>query len=158
MKVRKGGLSDIDKIVAYGEQFWEFTRYKQLDQVPYNARHVEEMLRDLMGTWNKGFALVIEDDEGEVKGFGLVVQTPLIWNRDYKVAGELAYYLDDEVRGSGAGIQLLNAMEKLARKRGMNYMAMISMNHSMDVGPLYKRMGYTETETTWTKELTDGSN
>jgi GNAT superfamily N-acetyltransferase len=154
MKIRGAGLPDIEVLVKYGREFWKHTRYWQIDFVPYSEEHVRELINALLLQQGMGYIVVVEDDEGEVKGFGLVVQTPLIWNRDYKVAGELAFYLDEEVRGSGAGVKLLKTLERIAKHRGIHYMAMISMDHSMDVGPLYEKMGYVRTETTYTKRLT----
>lgn len=152
MNIRRATLDDIPVLVSYGEKFWEFTRYKQVDEVPYNPESVEALCRGLMTIPGTGYVLVVEV-EGVVKGFGLCVTTPLIWNHKYAVSGELAYYLDEELRGSGAGVRLLTAMEKYAIKRKCHYMAMISMDHSMDVGPLYEKMGYVRTETTYTKRL-----
>lgn len=152
MKIRGAGGNDIDALVAYGEKFWERTRYSQVDKLPYDAESVRELVTGLIHQPKLGYAIVVED-EGKVKGFGLVVQTPLIWSRKIMVAGELAWYVDPELRGSKAGIRLLQTMERIAKHRGIRYMAMISMEHSMDVGPLYERMGYIKTETTWSKDL-----
>lgn len=154
MKIRRATQDDLPALVAYGEKFWEFTRYKQVDEIPYCAESVERLCTGLLTGIGVGYILVVDVDD-EVKGFGICVTTPLIWNQKYGVSGELAYYLDEELRGSGAGIKLLKAMEKYAIKRGCHYMAMISMDHSMDVGPLYEKLGYVRTETTYTKRLND---
>ena len=154
MLIRGGMEQDIPKLLEYGEKFWEHTRYKQIDDVPYSKTSVEELIKALLYVPGAGYVLVVVVDD-EVKGFGLCVNTPLIWNRDYSASGELAFYLDEELRGSGAGVALLKEMEAWAVERGKDYMAMISMEHSMDVGPLYEKMGYVKTETTYTKRLTD---
>lgn len=146
----------IDQLVAWGEKFWEMTRYSQVDKRPYNADSVRQLLDNLVENFEtESFVLAVVDAETrtQVHGFGIVAVYPLIWDFDIKCAGELAYYLDPELRGTGVAKRLLFSMESVAKHRGVNYMAMISMEHSMDVGPIYEKMGYTKTETTYTKEL-----
>lgn len=150
-KFRRATVDDLHDLLHYGEKFWESTRYFQVDNVPYCPESVETMIRGLLN--GGGYIIVLVDDNNKVKGFGLVAVYPNVWNHALTSAGELAFYIDEDYRGHGTGVQLLTAMEGFARIRGVKYMAMISMEHSMDVGPLYEKMGYVKTETTYTKEL-----
>ena len=154
-------LNDRESLLAYGEKFWEQTRYTQVDKRPYSADTVDQLLqlyadqRFEIKDQVPGFVLVVCDreDTSRVVGFGIVAMYPLAWDWSVKCAGELAFYLDEEARGSGVAKRLLQSMENVAKHRGCEYMAMISMEHSMDVGPMYERMDYIKTETTYTKEL-----
>ena len=141
----------MDQLVAHGEEFWNHTRYSQVDDRPYNEDTVKRMCAYLI-IEQAGDILVL-DDEGDIKGFVLLTYYPLVWDSSALCAGELAWYLAPDLRGGTLGIQLLEQAEALAKVRGCTYMAMISMAHSMDLGPLYERMGYIETEKTYTKEL-----
>ncbi len=150
MEIRRGRTGDVERLVELGAKFWEFTRYSIMDDMKYSKESVRQLLIELLT--GSGYILVVEED-GEIQGFGLMVYYPLIWNRDVRCTGELAYYLEPEMRGTGAGIKLLKDLEKVAKRKKIRYIAMISMDHSMDVGPLYERLGYTRTETTYTKAL-----
>lgn len=150
-RFRRARLEDLDALIHYGEKFWESTRYYQVDGVPYCPTSVQQMILNLFN--GGGYIVVLTDEEDNVKGFGLVAVYPNVWNHALTSAGELAFYIDEGFRGKGTGVQLLTAMEGFARIRGVKYMAMISMEHSMDVGPLYEKLGYVKTETTYTKVL-----
>lgn len=149
-KFRKATFQDMPALVHYGSLFWEHTRWAQ-DGWDYDPGSVRDMIQGLIE--GLGFIIVVTDEEDNVKGFGLVLEYLNSWNNNISCAGELAFYIDEAYRGDGTGKKLLMLMEAMARKRGVKYMAMISMAHSMDVGPLYEKMGYVETETTYTKEL-----
>lgn len=153
MKIRGAKESDIVRLVDYGFLFWQSTRYAQVDGREYSYTTVEDLLLRLINDPDYGFCLVVADDNDEAVGFALVATYPFIFNPDFKAAGELAFYIDEQYRGKKIAVQLLQTMEKTAKDRGCKYMAMISMEHSMDVGPLYEKLGYIKTETTYTKEL-----
>lgn len=148
--IRRGKIEDVPRIRELGKKFWEHTRYAIYDEMEYNEESVTLLLKELLS--GAGYIIVVEED-GVIEGFGLMVYYPLIWNRDVRCTGELAYWLNPEMRGSGAGVRLLKAMERVARKKKIRYIAMISMETSMDVGPLYEKLGYVRTETTYTKAL-----
>ena len=150
MRIRFADRFDIPDLVKHGREFWNGTRYGKVDNRPYNAESVRVLIEGLVGDKN---ILVAVDRDETVAGFVLVTQYPLAWDFDIKVCGELAWYVAPEHRGTSLGVALLQQAEELAKLRGCQYMAMISMSHSMDVGPLYEKLGYIETEVTYTKEL-----
>lgn len=151
MKIRGASYDDLEQLVKHGEEFWEHTRYSQVDGRPYDRDTVFRMCSGLI-TNDTGDILVLDDD-GTIKGFVLLAYYPLAWDHNLRCAGELAWYLAPELRGGKLGVKLLAQAENLAKLRDCTYMAMISMSHSMDLGPLYEKLGYIETEKTYTKEL-----
>lgn len=152
MRIRWADLLDIPELVYWGEKFWDFTWFKQELNKPYSPESVEALCRHLIQDMS-GFILVVADDEDKVRGFVLVTIAPFIYSMNDTIAGELAWYVDPELRGGKIGLQLLAKAELIATMRGVTYMTMISMAHSMDIGPLYEKMGYSPTETTYVKEL-----
>jgi GNAT superfamily N-acetyltransferase len=151
-KIRFAVEQDIPTLVGWGEKFWEHTWFKQeLDQ-EYCGQSVAFLLQGLMND-DHGFVLVVEDEEQQVRGFALIAVSPFVFNLNRKMAGELAWYVDPEYRGHRAGLTLLKKAELVAQRRGCDYLSMISMNHSMNVGPLYEKVGYSPAETTYIKEL-----
>lgn len=151
-KIRKGHIGDLEAIVEMGEQFWQHTRYYQIDGVEYYPATVRKVVAAILNERAPGYILVVDTDEG-VKGMCILAQYFNVWHEGLSTVGELAYWLDEDLRGEGLGKALCQKAEQLARLRGIKYMALVSMDHSMDVGPLYESLGYIKTETTYTKEL-----
>lgn len=150
MRIRFADRMDLLALVQHGEEFWKGTRYWQVDGRPYNAESVHQLVENLIDQKN---VLVAVDNKEKVHGFVLVLQYPLIWDMTLGVCGELAWYVAPEHRKGHLGVSLLKQAEELGRHRGCHYMAMVEMTHSMDVGPLYEKLGYIKTEVTYTKEL-----
>ena len=151
-KIRFALNADIPDLVYWGEKFWELTWFRQKLQQEYDGQSVDILLQGLINH-DTGFVLVVEDEEKKVRGFALIVISPFVFNLNLKIAGELAWYVDPDYRGHRAGLDLLKKAELIARSRGCRYLTMISMNHSMNVGPLYEKAGYSPAETTYIKEL-----
>lgn len=72
---------------------------------------------------------------------------------DTKMAGEIIWWVDEEYRGSLAGIQLFHAFEFWAGKTGAKFVTGVNTNETVDVSKVYVRNGYHLAETTYVKEL-----
>lgn len=151
-KIRNARVEDIPRLVEWGEEFWNHTYFKQVQDEPYCGEAVGDLCRGLI-EGEDGYILVVVDDEDDVRGFALCITYPFVFNPAIKMSGELAWYIDPTLRGGKLGLYLLKLAEKIAKFMGVKYMTMISMEHSMDVGPLYERAGYMKTESTYVKEL-----
>lgn len=68
---------------------------------------------------------------------------------------EVAWWVDPQHRNTGGSIKLVKFMEKIAKQKGVKYWNMASMQASEPdkVNNIYERLGYTHTETAYTKEL-----
>jgi len=152
MKFRMGREADVDQLVLHGEQFWTHTTYFKKGR-PYSPETVAELCRYLISEQG-GFLLVLADDEDNVKGFGLVSITPLVFDHSITSALELAYYIAPYARGTH-GIALLKKMEKIAKLKGADFMSMITMEDSDPevAARIYNKMGYDKNEVVYTKEL-----
>ena len=153
MKIRGARISDIDSIVEQGAKFYQWTQHS-LDGVKYDPDAVADMCYRLITSKDSGYILVVDVDD-VVSGFILVATSPFLFNPEYTIAGEIAYYLDPSLRGRKIGKKLLNRAEEVASSRGVNHMALVAMQTSMpeEVASLYLSMGYKKTETTFVKEL-----
>lgn len=76
---------------------------------------------------------------------------PHFFNTDVKIAQELFWWVDEDRRGTGVAIRLLNGLEDWARGAGAKSLTMISMGGG--VGEIYKRRGYRPFEETYVREL-----
>lgn len=152
MRFREGRLGDLEQLVAHGEEFWTHTTYYKRGR-EYSPEAVAGLCSYLI-TEDDGFIIVLADDEDNVKGFGLVLVTPFIFDQTWKSALELAYYIDPECRGT-YGVKLLKKMEKIAKLYGAEFMTMITMEDSApeQAARIYDKLGYTKNEVLYTKEL-----
>lgn len=151
MKIRGATLADIPKLVEYGEKFYQQTRHIE-EGIPYNPDEVAILCEWLINV-KQGFILVLDDDG--VVGFVLVVEAPFPFSPDIRTAQELAYYVDEDYRKTGLGVKLLEHTEKVCKDRGVRYLTMISMESCIprQAEALYEKLGYSRTETSYTKEL-----
>jgi ribosomal protein S18 acetylase RimI-like enzyme len=102
-------------------------------------------------SYDSGLLAVI--DTGHVVGFCAAVMAPILGSPKALGATELAWYVSPESRGGRYGIKLMQFMEEIAKEAGVKYFTMVSMHSSMEVGSIYERMGYTKTETAYTKVI-----
>lgn len=151
-EIRAARLDDIPQLVKWGEEFWKGTYFWQERNMPYDAETVEELCEMLIKEQH-GHISVCTDDDGDVRGFALAFNYQFVFNKNVPMMCELAWYVDPTFREKGIGSKLLERVELVARFRGCKFMTMVSMKHSMDVGPLYEKHGYTQTESTYVKEL-----
>ena len=154
MKIRGARSSDIVVLMKHGKEFYQHTRYLQ-DGLKYNPQAVGELCMTLITNGDAGRALVLTDDEEEVVGFVLLGYGMFPWDPSYKIAIELAYYVTPEHRNGKNARKLLQAAETVAKKDGIKYLTMVSME-SCDprrAEALYIDMAYVKTGTSFTKEL-----
>lgn len=90
---------------------------------------------------------IAQRTDGTLGGFVEVGTRPYAEGCDTSPVGYIeAWYVDEDLRRSGVGRELINAAENWARERGLTEMAsdaLIENEISIDV---HKRLGYTEVE------------
>jgi GNAT superfamily N-acetyltransferase len=145
--IRKAFESDFDSIVELSREFWKHTMFEE----PFEEEHTLKMVEMAR---EHGLLAVLEVD-GSVEGFAAGVSSFLLASTQAKCGTELAWYLSPDHRGGKNGVALLQFMEQLAKEQGIKYWNMASMQSSMPdyVNRLYEKMGYTHSETTYTKVL-----
>lgn len=148
--VRHATEKDIPRIVDLAEKFWASSGYDR--QGPFNAADAEAAA-DLM--LKNGIALVAETPE-RVVGMVMLVIGPGLCNHDVRIAHEVAWFVDPEATHTGAGIMLLRAIEPAARARHCRMIQMHLLTNSPPQGEiLYRRLGFSQTERSFTKFLED---
>ena len=142
--IRRATESDFESILNLSEKFWESTIYSE----PFDRDHAMVMVKL---SFDLGLLAVI--DTGQVVGFCAAIMAPILGSPCAYGATELAWYVSPESRGGKNGVKLMQFMEEIAKEAGVKYFTMISMHSSMDVGSIYERLGYTKTETSYTKVI-----
>lgn len=145
--IRRAFESDFGSIVELSREFWKSTMFEE----PFEADHTLKMVEM---AYEHGLLAVLEAD-GVVEGFAAGVSSFLLGSTQAKCGTELAWYLSPDHRRGKNGVALLQFMEQLAKEQGIKYWNMASMQSSMPeyVNRLYEKMGYTHSETTYTKVL-----
>lgn len=141
-----------DRLVDYGERFWEETRYFEAG-VSYDRDTVTDMTTYLI---DEGVVLYAESPEGEIIALMLVIIMPFPMNRNFKAACEWVFYVDPEYRRNGLGVDLLETAELILRQEQVKFFTMVSL---VNVTPeaankLYEFLGFEHSETNYTKDLT----
>ena len=94
-------------------------------------------------------------DENGIHGFVAGIKGPLLATPEVLQGTELAWWVDPEYRKGRKGIDLMLFIENLARKQGVKYWNMVSMESSSPetANRIYTRMGYSRSETVYTKVI-----
>lgn len=147
MQIRNATKADIPAIVSMGERFYATTHYAGF--APYNPDSVALLAEMLIDTG----IMLIADEGGPVGMAGLCV-APFMFNGDIKAAYEVVWWVNPEHRGGMAAVGLLKAIPPAAEALGCKAVQMMHMaNSPPQAAKLYERMGYTHTETSWTRTL-----
>ena len=143
--IRLAKISDIPEIIRMGEAFFNASGYDEI--TTFNAKDTESLVRKLIRD-----DLLLTDGKSTILGF---VVFPVFMNSKTLVAQELFWWVDEDNRGSGIGVEILMETEKLAKKHGAKSMLMLSLNdlNGEKVNKLYESMGYKRQEQTFMRVL-----
>ena len=122
---------------------------------PYGTRFQVDpsrvhVLADYMTKPNDDAAVFVAEEDGEVTGmFGVFCfEHPILGLR---LAAELCWWMDPEVRGSRSGLRLLEAGESWAKDHRAVWLEMIAPSER--VAEFYDRLGYERTDVHYLKTL-----
>lgn len=135
-------------LIRMGRDFYESTERAGI--IPFCPASAEATARLLM---DQGIVLVAEF-EGYVIGMLGLLLAPSLMNHAYRVASEVMWWVDTDARFSGAGMRLIRAAEREARKAGASEISMVRLDDSPRAAELvYLRLGYRPAEHSYTKVL-----
>ena len=144
--IRAGDESDIEDILAMCEKFWAETMYEE----SFEKDHALKMVRLALSQE----LLAVLDING-VCGFVAGVLGPLLGNSKTIMGTEVAWWVEPEQRSKSNGINLMLFIEDLAKKQGVKYWNMISMQSCQPdiANSIYDRLNYKLNEMSWTKVI-----
>jgi GNAT superfamily N-acetyltransferase len=148
MIIRHATHADMPAILAMSEQFYAKTSYPSW--APFDGLSVETLTRML---FDIGIILVAEEGD-EVIGMLAVIMGPHEFNHAKKVAGEVVWWVNEDMRHTGAGVALLRATKPAAAAAGCHAIRMMVLADSPPAAiRLYEHEGYVHTESTYTLVL-----
>ena len=144
--IRIAELEDFDVILDMCERFWLETMFSET----FDRDHTENMVGM---AYDQGLLAVVDLDG--VVGFVAGIYSELLGSKEAKMGTELAWWLNPESRKGRHGVDLMLFIEALAKAKGVKYWNMVSMESSAPevASRIYRRLGYTKSETSFTKVL-----
>jgi len=143
--IRLATLEDMPQLLRMGESFFDASGYR--DITTFNKDDSENLLINLI---NKGWLLT----DGESAFLGFLV-FPMFMNTDTFIAQELFWWVDEDKRNTGIGIEILKKAEDIAKEQGAIIMMMLSLKKldGEKVNKLYQSLGYEEREQSYMRLL-----
>lgn len=142
--VRPAQQADIDRCVAVGREFYEFSPYTG---VPYCESSMQELLHGMI---EQKMLIIASDENRIIGGIGGCI-SPMFFNKNYIIAFEMFWWVDPDHRGR-LGLRLLNSFEAQAKSLGCAYLMMMTLQKN-DIGSLYEKQGFQPYETGYVKRL-----
>ena len=121
------------------------------DVAPFDRDGMAVTLREMMINPRAGIWLAIQNEVPV--GIAGALMYPLYFNPAHEVVQELFWWLNPEVRGSGAGEKLFQNMQNWARDNQASAVFMIALDDSRvdKMDRFYKRAGFHPMERTYMK-------
>lgn len=121
-----------------------------LENSPYKTYGDEANIRNLVAKVLEGdgssSVIILHGEDGMIAG----MVSPFLFGAQ-TVATELAWWVNEDKRGTKIGAELLEAFEYWAGAVGCNFISMVSLDDSL--GKYYEKKGYTLSERTYIKEV-----
>lgn len=146
MAVRHATDRDLDAVALIGLRFLAASPYASL----LHAEHSELVDRLRLLLQARGVVLIVEH-EGEIRG-ALVGQLMSVWFASSCIGVELGWWVDQELRGTAAGVRLLWQFEDWCREQGASCVVLSDLVFA-PAGPLFERLGYRLVERSHVKEI-----
>lgn len=151
MLIRFAKPNDHDALVRIGNDFFEFNPYRR-----HGAELDEPSLTRTLDILRSGDnILIVGEVDGEVVGAAGAFVSPTFWNFNEKQGVEAFWWVDPEHRGDGNGKKIRQALERVAKNRGVKYWTMISLELSEPekMHKMYAKAGFEHIENVYLKVL-----
>lgn len=148
--IREATKEDINQIAHLGREFVE-TAWEGI--ASYNVQGTVEWLE---GFIDLPFSVVyVAEVDGEAVGMVAGMVIPLYFNPAHLNAQELFWWVVPEYRKSSIGIKLLKKFEEwaMSKKAKTVQMGTVAKINPEKLAAVYKKLGYEESETYYTKVL-----
>jgi ribosomal protein S18 acetylase RimI-like enzyme len=140
LTLRRAAETDADAIAALSAQLG----------YPSESGQAAERLHALQD--HRDIRALVAEQDGEVIGFVGLMVFPA-FHRDGLHGYVTALVVDEKVRGSGAGRELMRAAEAWFAERGVKRVNLTTALHREDAHDFYEKIGYTFTGKRFTKIL-----
>lgn len=147
MLIRVATADDLDTILDMGERFIAFGPHGKY----VNADRAQ--LRAGVAAFMQAGVILLAQSDGRTVGMLACAVSPMWFAPHVLVAHELAWWVDEEARGSSAAMRLVMAYQAWAREVGAHVVTMsqlVAVNGEQ-VGRMLTKLGYEPSEMTYVK-------
>lgn len=148
--IREATNKDINKIAILGKDFVDLA---WADVAKYDVMDTIDWLEVFIGLDHT--AIYVAEIDGGIVGMIAGLMFPLYFNSSHSNAQEMFWWVTPEHRKSSVGIKLLKAFERWAKLKGAKTIQMgtLAKLNPEKLASVYKKLGYKESETYWTRVL-----
>ena len=145
MIIRQAITKDLPVLLEAVEAFMEY--YPAT--INFDAEHISTLLTELIAS-----QVVLVAYSGEVfLGTIIGVVAPHPYDPTSKIGTELCWWIVPEHRNTTAAIKLLKKFEQVMIQEGATQIAMTTTIHTPTLPRVFKKLGYSEAETSFIKEV-----
>lgn len=136
--IRQAEIRDIDALADMGMRFLAYSAYSDIANPSR-----EDLIKSICQVFDTG-VIFVSDVEGEITGALSGILTELWFAPGVRVAAELAWWIDEQHRGSIAAVGLLRAFENWAQENGAKAISLsdLKVDDAYPAAPLFQRLGY----------------
>jgi len=146
-KVREATQEDLFELLLLG---YEFTKEGPDHLKPFEKDVVETVFANAIDDEN--YLVLVLDVNGSIEGMLLgVLTSPWMLSKPFAV--ELAWFVRKASRDGRSAIKMVKAYEAWAKSKGIKKVCMSDLTELQGLGKLYKRLGYSLSETSYIKEV-----
>ena len=146
MSLRLATKEDYPHIIRMARRFHEASPYSDLEFSEEQSRAVFEKY---LGS-NKTEIVIILAADGEPYGMIIGAASSLPFSQD-KVASELAWWVDEDKRGSKDSLMLFKAYQDWARRVGSKITQMAMLDDVTNLNKFYLKQGFVPAERSYIK-------
>lgn len=147
--IRLANMEDLEVVCDFAESFFDETPYAK--SYVFSRRRVKEVIGGCLSSpVDKAVVILLESDTTPI-GVLIAVAVQSIFSEDL-LAQEIMWWVDPPYRGISS-LKLLEALEEWAKEFGMSYVSMGSVPEVTKLDRLYTRLGYTNTELAYIKDM-----
>jgi hypothetical protein len=143
--IRLANKFDVPKII---EMLWNYHDHGNLPDLEITS---DESAKKILTTIIAGAGIaLVSEQKGELTGMLLAMCTPYMWDHSRFVMTEIAYWVEEEHRGSTAGYRLMKEYLRLCdemKDSGRIQFCTMSQMEGQDLN--YSRFGFKPIEHTW---------
>ena len=139
----------IDEIKPLLEDHWEeIALHKDTIKLNPDYGRYEQMFK------SGSMRIVTARDDGKLVGYCIMMLYHHIHYKDQFMAMDDIFFIDKDYRKGLTGVKLFIKTEEIMKKYGVTKLSLNVKVHQ-DVGAIFERLGYKETERMFTKKIGD---
>lgn len=147
MNIRTATIEDLDAIVDMGQRFLRFAPHGTM--IHATREDIRAGVAQFLGVGT----IFLAEHDGVPCAMLACALVPVWFAPSVVMAHELAWWVDEDARGSTAAIRLVLAFEDYARRCNAQVVTMSQLHagNGEQVGRMLRKMGYEASETTFVK-------